>query len=205
MKILKKQPSRTLYRVLLVGGLVSIVIAGTLFLQSRFNGLPQVASSIVEVNHKESFPEINVANLDSRQQKIVTLLGQEYKAQNKGTKYSGGVEEPWCADFVSWIMNEAGVPLRNPNSGSWRIPGTYTLREYYQAEGKFKPGDSGYQPKIGDVMLYDNPSPFGQHTNIVLKNDHGVVTTVGGNEPGGIRVYTHHQPDGAGFVGYGTL
>ncbi len=54
-------------------------------------------------------------------------------------------------------------------------------------------------------MLYDNPSPFGQHTNIIIKNEGGMITTVGGNEPGGIRVFRHESPDQAGFIGYGVL
>lgn len=55
-------------------------------------------------------------------------------------------------------------------------------------------------------MLYDNPSPFGQHVNIVLSvNNDGSITTVGGNEPGGIRVKTHVAHTKPGFVGYGIL
>ena len=54
-------------------------------------------------------------------------------------------------------------------------------------------------------MLYDNPSPFGQHTNIVIENDNGVVTTIGGNEPGGIRIVKHEKPDTVGFIGYGVF
>lgn len=191
-----------LFATLLV---IGVVLVGVTVYRSRLNNLPHVGATISQANHKEAFPNIDTAQLDASQQKIIQLLRQEYQAQNKGTKYSGGVEEPWCADFVSWIMNEAGRPLSNPNSGSWRIPGTYTLREYYQVAGKFKSGDSGYQPKVGDVVLYDNPSSFGQHTNIVIKNVNGVVTTVGGNELGGVRVYTHTNADKAGLVGYGVL
>lgn len=68
--------------------------------------------------------------------------------------------EPWCADFVSWVYKEAGHPLKNPNSGSWRIPGTYTLREYYEAQGAFRPADSGYEPQLGDVAIYEDSPGF---------------------------------------------
>jgi hypothetical protein len=37
--------------------------------------------------------------------------------------FSEGTAEPWCADFVSWVMYQAGFSLDNPDSGSWRIPG----------------------------------------------------------------------------------
>lgn len=205
MNIVRRPTHKSFF--LLVG--VAVLIAGTaaayMLWPSRFNPLPHIAATVTQPNKTESFPAIDDSTLNSHQQKIIALLRQEFQSQPKGTKYSGGVDEPWCADFVSWIMNEAGQPLQNPNSGSWRIPGTYTLRDYYESAGRFKSADSGYSPHVGDIMLYDNPSPFGQHTNIVIKNDNGIVTTIGGNEPGGIRVVTHDRADKAGFVGYGVL
>jgi hypothetical protein len=204
MKIAQKKSPRLIILASIII-LIVVAIGSIATYQSRFNVVPHLAAEGTQTAHTESFPDIDQSKLDPTQQKIVALLRQEYVAQNKGTKYSGGVDEPWCADFVSWIMNQADVPLHNPNSGSWRIPGTYTLREYYQSTGKFKSGSSTYQPKVGDVVLYDNPSPFGQHTNIVVRNVDGVITTVGGNEPGGIRVYTHTDADKAGLVGYGVL
>lgn len=171
---------------------------------SRFDLIPHALNAL-SASKSEPFPVIDLASLDPRQQALVAVLKQEYKLQPPGTKYSAGVSEPWCADFVSWVMKAAGQPLSNPNTGSWRIPGTYTLRQYYESVGKFRAPGSGYSPKIGDVMLYDNPSPFGQHVNIVIKNDHGLITTIGGNEPGGIRVFTHKTKDKAGFVGYGVF
>lgn len=176
-----------------------------LFSTSRFNIVPQLIASHSNEQDVTSFPYIDQSGLSDTQRKVVTILQEEYKLQPSGTKYSQGANEPWCADFVSWVFNKAGVPLSNPNTGNWRIPGTYTLREYYESAGKFQSAQSGYSPKIGDIMLYDNPSPFGQHTNIVIKNDNGVITTIGGNEPGGIRVVKHDKGDGAGFIGYGVF
>ncbi len=152
-----------------------------------------------------TFPVIVTANTTPTQQKILALLKQEYNDQPAGTKYADGVEESWCADFVSWIMKESGKPLANPHSGGWRIPGTYTLREYYQSAGTFRAKVTGYEPKLGDVALYDNPSPHGQHTNIVIKNDNGRVTTVGGNEGNTISIQTNRLADDPGLVGYGVL
>jgi hypothetical protein len=183
----------------------ALIWSAVLFSTSRFNAIPQGLSNLTASTDHAAFPQIDTTKLSSSQQKILAILKQEYETQPKGTKYSEGVNEPWCADFVSWIFREAGAPLNNPNSGSWRIPGTHTLRAYYESIGKFKPASSGYSPAVGDIMLYDNPSPFGQHTNIVIKNEGGVITTVGGNEPGGIRVFVHRAPDKAGFIGYGVL
>mgnify|MGYP000683228657 CR=1 FL=1 len=79
------------------------------------------------------FPDIDTANLSPTRQKIISLAKTEFKAQSAGTKFSQGAEEAWCANFVSWIMYQAGAPLKNPHTGGWRIPGTFTLHEYYEA------------------------------------------------------------------------
>lgn len=151
------------------------------------------------------FPDIDIATATSLQAKIVTLTRQEFTLQPPGTKFSEGVNEAWCADFVSWIMNEAGMPLENPNSGSWRIPGTFTLQDYYVTAGRFMAVNSGYEPKLGDVAIYRGSPVFGDHANIILSNRNGVLTTVGGNEDGRIRVYVNIQKNYDGLLGYGTM
>ena len=150
------------------------------------------------------FPDINTANLSPTRQKIISLAKTEFKAQSAGAKFSQGAEEAWCANFVSWIIHQAGTPLKNPHTGGWRIPGTFTLREYYEATGRFKSANSGYQPLPGDVAIYRNSPVFGDHTNIVLKNDNGVLTTVGGNEANRIRVFINRDKQYDGLLGYGV-
>ncbi len=151
-----------------------------------------------------AFPDIDTANLSPTRQKIISLAKTEFKAQSAGTKFSQGAEEAWCANFVSWIMYQAGAPLKNPHTGGWRIPGTFTLREHYETAGRFKPANSGYQPLPGDVAIYRNSPVFGDHTNIVLKNDNGVQTTVGGNEANRIRVFINHDKRYDELLGYGV-
>ncbi|OMB87548.1 CHAP domain-containing protein [Mycolicibacterium conceptionense] len=151
-----------------------------------------------------AFPQIDRAALDPAQARIVDVLQAQYDAQPGGSHFSEGVEEPWCADFVSWVLNEAGQPLTNPNSGSWRIPGVYTLQEYYQAAGRFAEPD-GYRPRTGDVVMYADGSPLGLHTNFVVAVDDNGITTVGGNEAGGIRVHTLDDAEMAGILGFGQL
>ena len=151
-----------------------------------------------------AFPQLDPAALDPAQARVVDVLQAQYDAQPGGRHFSEGVEEPWCADFVSWVLNEAGRPLSNPNSGNWRIPGVYTLQEYYQAAGRFAAPDS-YRPRTGDVALYADGSPLGLHANFVVAVDDNAMTTVGGNEEGGIRVHTLDDAEIAGILGYGRL
>ena len=161
----------------------------------------------VEGEHLASFPAVDTTGLNATQVAIVDRLREQVAAHHPGTFYAEGTEEPWCADFVSWIMNAAGHPLDNPGSGSWRIPGVATLQEYYQANGRFRPVDAGYLPQVGDVVLYGDPSPFHQHTNIVIAADPQAwtITTVGGAEPGGIGIHRFGLADDPGILGFGVL
>lgn len=165
----------------------------------------RVAGSVDPSRGEATFPQIDTTTLHPTRQKIISLTKTEFEAQSAGTKFSQGAREAWCADFVSWIMQQANAPLKNPHTGGWRIPGTFTLREYYEAAGRFKPIDSGYQPRPGDVAIYRGSPVFGDHTNIVLKNNDGVLTTVGGNEMNRIRVFTNHDKRYDGLLGYGVL
>lgn len=193
---------KTLIVVALVGVLLCIGIAGW---QSRFNLLPQLVASHLP-DKSEKYPDLALDSLTPLQRKIIDITKSEFQSQPDYTKYSEGNREAWCADFVSWVYKTAGVSFTNPNSDSWRIPGTYTLRDYLAGEGRLRSENSNYSPKTGDLMLYDNPNSFGQHVNIVLRvNKDGSITTIGGNEPGGIRVKTHRANGESGFVGYGVL
>lgn len=153
------------------------------------------------------FPDVDTSALSPTQVRIVEVLEEQHDAQHPGTYYSEGVREPWCADFVSWVMREAGVPLSNPHSGHWRIPGVYTLQEYYEGVDRYEPAGAGYRPTVGDVVLYHNTAGFGQreHTNIVVAVEGDTAITVGGNEFGKIRVHSLGWDGDDAVVGFGRL
>ncbi|MFD8250436.1 CHAP domain-containing protein [Nocardia sp. NPDC059691] len=180
-------------------GVAAAGIAGGLWWQDRTDHRAIAGERLTE------FPALDRSALDAAQAGIVAVAEREFADPGAGTKYAEGAEEAWCADFVSWVLREAGVPLANPNSGSWRIPGVYTLREYYESVGRFVPSGSNYRPRTGDVLLYGEPSPFGQHTNIVLRVEGGQVTTIGGNEYGAVRIHRFVLGDITGVVGFGRL
>lgn len=198
-----RQPARAaIVSVLGIVVVVAVLVAGgfaTYWWQGRF-GDAAITGEVLD-----EFPVVPRGSLDPAQAAVVAVAEQQFVDPGPGTKYAEGVVEPWCADFVSWVMREAGLPLVNPNSGSWRIPGVYTLQEYYEAAGRFEPAGSGYYPRTGDVVLYSDASPFGQHTNIVLVADGDTVTTIGGNEHDAVRVHRFAPADVTGIVGFGRL
>ena len=148
-----------------------------------------------------AFPVVDTSALSPGRAAVVRILGEEYATQAGMSKYSEGNDEPWCADFTSWVMRASGKPFANPNSGHWRIPGVLTLTAYLKDGGRYEA--PGYAPKPGDMVLYDVPSPKGQHVNIVLINDHGTLTTVGGGEGRGVGLSTYVAADDSGITGYG--
>lgn len=150
----------------------------------------------------QRFPDIDRSALSAGQLRVLDVARAQFDAQPPGETFSEGVSEPWCADFVSWVMHRAGVPLSNPDSGSWRIPGVYTMQEYYASVGRLIPADQVPQP--GDVVLWGPDSPMGLHANIVIAADGSAVTTVGGNE-GGIQLHRNVISAATHLLGYGRL
>lgn len=152
------------------------------------------------------FPAM-ATNLSAPQRSILAVARTEWQHPGASTKYSQGVPEDWCADFVSWVLREAGYPLSNPNSGSWRIPGVLTLQSYLTRTGRFRPVGDGYRPEPGDIVIY-NGGDFGQHTNLVISTSGDRITTVGGNQSAGIGVQTISVRttalNAAGVIEYGA-
>ncbi|MGL4305520.1 MAG: CHAP domain-containing protein [Mycobacteriaceae bacterium] len=198
MKTFHLQLSKRLY-VAAGAALVAIAVLG--FLQWS----PWKSDDAITGQLLHDFPDLKTGNLTPEQEKLVKVLRQEFSQPQESTIYSEDNQEPWCADFVSWTMHKAGLALTNPHSGSWRIPGVYTLQEYYESSGKFYPTSSQYQPATGDVVLYGPNSNFGQHTNIVLTNNAGELVTIGGNENNEIRLHKFKLAQEPGVVGFGLI
>ena len=150
-----------------------------------------------EVHGKKLYTEFPVIpeGLSEKRQTILALSKQEFENPQEATVYSEGAIEPWCADLVSWIFREAGYPFENPNSGSWRIPGTMTLLDYFRSTGEWVEYDPEVRPEPGDVPIYDTLSFFGQHTNIVVAIDGDEVITLDGNSAKTIRLRGYHWDD----------
>ena len=139
-----------------------------------------------------------VTPADSVRDRVLQVARQEFDKQSPGTFYSEGVRQAWCANFVSWVMRQAGDPLTNVTNGSWRVPGVYTLKDTFAAENKLEP--AGYTPSPGDVVLYGGSG----HTNIVVGVDGDTITTIGGNESNRVSQRTISRFSGD-IMGFGRI
>lgn len=89
--------------------------------------------------------------------------------------YGGfGTGTPWCAIFVSWCANQAGVSTSIiPKFSSCAVG-----RSWFESKGLFKYKGS-YTPKRGDIIFF--LSNGASHTGIVEKCTGGTVYTIEGN------------------------
>lgn len=203
------------HKIVLIIALTLITILGVAY-TVRYEIRAAVSTTTARMSSpvSEEFPASDAASLSSLQNKIIDIAREEYAKKpisydSNVLKYSQNVKQAWCANFISWLMNEAGEPLVNPHSGNWRIPGVYTLQEYYIDTGRYQLSTK-YTPKVGDVAIYigaQTSDPSSQeHTAIVVRVDGDTMTTLGGNEGGRMRLTTQKIMEGVnGLVGFGVL
>ena len=90
----------------------------------------------------------------------------------KYPNYFGRGAESWCADFVSYCMTKAGMPLNDPWCPS--------IVNKFQASGQWK---GNTNPQAGDIVLFDwNGDGVADHVGIVKGvNGDGSIQTIEGN------------------------
>ncbi|SFB38013.1 peptidoglycan-binding protein [Clostridium frigidicarnis] len=109
--------------------------------------------------------------------------------------------EPWCAMFVSWCANKAGIL----GSVVPRYSYCETGANWYKSRGRYRTRFSNYIPKPGDVIFFTKASGFYYHTGIVIEynSSNNIITTIEGNAGQAVskRYYTLNHSD---INGYGA-
>lgn len=108
---------------------------------------------------------------------------------NNSTKYGdwyynrkvSGAQYPWCATFVSWCANEAGM-LGNTIG---KYEGCWQGIDYYKKSERYYTANSGYLPKAGDVFFHGT-----EHTGIILAYipEEYIAYTIEGNADNEVKV-----------------
>ena len=142
-------------------------------------------------------------------QRIVNIAKNEVGESN-GEKYwswygfEGEVE--WCACFVSWCGDQAGlIEIGAMPRFSLCSDGM----AWFQSQGKWQ--DGGTTPSAGSLIFYDwDGDGVADHVGIVEKCENGVVYTVEGNTTTGVNgvrirgVWQHQYDVKSGYImGYG--
>jgi len=127
-------------------------------------------------------------NLSPTRQSVVCIAQAELAKWTSGTLkpgddykiYSQGAAENWCADFATWVFNQAGYPLKD--GSAWRVSAVDTIKAIGEENQKFHwRAKSGYIPKPGDMAVH-NDGKTNYHLNIVVGVSGNQVTLIGGNQ-----------------------
>ncbi|MBQ9885608.1 MAG: CHAP domain-containing protein [Lachnospiraceae bacterium] len=123
-----------------------------------------------------------------------------YRAENTPTKYGiwyGYPNDAWCAMFISWCADQAGIPTdvikpfcRCRSEAAW-----------FQQIGRWAE-PSGYVPKAGDIIFYHYNGSTINHVGIVTGADNQYVYSIEGNHNNAVESTLHELNDPA-IVGYG--
>ena len=158
------------------------------------NKTPESLSEVYGFSHKqkEYLSELLSPSFDSFWQEILTNvpssstdLVEIAKSQlgNAGgepywTWYGFDSRVEWCACFVSWCADQAGM-LENgelPKFASCNSQGV----PWFQERGRWK--DRFYTPSPGDIIFFDwDSNQKADHVGIVEKVENGTIFTIEGN------------------------
>jgi hypothetical protein len=69
--------------------------------------------------------------------------------------------EFWCADFVSWVYNEAGHPFSGGQDGGWRVANVSVMHDWLLSNGSWFDAGSPEDPKPGDVITFRDDDHVG--------------------------------------------
>jgi len=108
--------------------------------------------------------------------------------------------QPWCAMFVSWAADQAGIL----NNVVPRHASTSMGVKAYQDKGLYAHRSSGYMPKEGDAIYFQSSDGRIQHVGIVVGVDvqNNKVYTVEGNTDNAVRI-RNYDLNNARIHGYG--
>lgn len=86
----------------------------------------------------------------------------------------------WCCAFIVYCAVKAGVPasvIKHTASSS-------DMLNFFKSQGRYKSRESGYKPKMGDIIFFDylpNDGMPASHIGSVEKYENGYVHTIEGN------------------------
>lgn len=111
----------------------------------------------------------------------------------------GDAHQPWCAAFVSTLLEKENIPGVSKKMFSASARG---LASQFQSAGRYLPA-AGNTPQPGDAIFFGGRGNE-HHVGIVEKVENGKVYTVEGNSSDKVseRVYNLNDP---GIGGYGRV
>ena len=140
--------------------------------------------------------------MNQKRAKILqTALGQlgnhDHQNPEPGLYYTGGYN--WCAEFVSWVYNEAGYPFdkgsfssrvnAHNDNGEWMQRTTERIVKWFKERNQYVhrhgPGWYNLIPKPGDFVFIGRKGTDRMHSGLVqYLSCSGSLHTIEGNNAG---------------------
>lgn len=160
--------------------LITLILVGVLF------GLPAKTQA---VSFSQSHPNTHV-NTGNGAVDITEVAKTQvgYKQNSAGTKYGNWynpsfVNQPWCAMFVSWCAEQAGISQSVIQKFASCSMGVRWFKEQKIWRDSAYYGGSAYVPQKGDIIFYRNngSSNLSDHVGIVLGMNGTYINVIEGN------------------------
>ena len=126
---------------------------------------------------------------------------------NKFGEYFGHNNVSWCAYFISWCADQAGILTDNEIASYPYMPNTGSVGEYIDfykknsrsLEPKMDPSSNNY-PIPGDlVTITPKNKPKESHIGIVYQVNGDKITTIEGNCSDSVRTATYTNLNSTSF------
>ena len=169
-------------------------------------------SCVSSVSCNSSSPttsSIDTTNLSTIRQQAVCIAVNELTEHWSGgppfststldyfTTYTEGRHEQWCADFLSWVYNQAGYPISG-SSSDWDWSGVSEIQTSAQNGGAFTwHSVAGYTPQPGDLAILSAPGNPDYHVEMVVSVNGPTITYIAGDTGGPFP----NDPNGYGYGG----
>ena len=155
------------------------------------------------------FSADNNPNTDSIDKFVSIAIGElgvtEDPIGSNNTKYNDWFNwtgAPWCAMFVSWCANEAGIL---GNLFPKKTASVWEIKDAYEKSDDYKYRSSGYIPKAGDIVIFSNNNNPYRHTGIVVGYipSENRIYTVEGNSSDKVSARYYNLDEPIDIQGYG--
>ena len=112
---------------------------------------------------------------------------EQYDNITKYGEFMGANGQPWCASFVSWVMDQTFNGNKDIRDKALRGKPSASVAGLWD---NFKRSNAMTQdPQPGDIVIYKNNA---SHTGLVESVEDGVVHTIEGNTSGGDNNYNRN-------------
>jgi hypothetical protein len=108
-----------------------------------------------------------------------------YRSAVQDSRYKMKPGDAYCAAFVSWVCEHAGVPLVHANGqGISYVP---WLIDFATSNNIYTASEDKYSPEIGDAVCYSERGERPDHTGIVVGVGEDFFVSVEGNYNNGVN------------------